>query len=205
MYSGYFITFEGMDGCGKSTQIELTKNLLEQNGYNVVVTREPGGERLGLKLREILLHYDGKVSPSCELFLYLADRAQHIDNIVKPALIEGKIVICDRHTDSTIAYQGFGRGLDIERLKQLNNIATNGITPNLTLLYDVSVATSRSRVGKDKDRLESEKEEFFAKVRDGFLQLAKENPSRIKVVNAELSIDDVFLQTQKHIKTLLCL
>ena len=203
MNKGYFITFEGTDGCGKTTQIELVKNYLEQKGYSVLTTREPGGQRLGCKLREILLHYDGEISSNCELFLYLADRAQHVDTVIKPALEKGTIVLCDRHTDSTIAYQGYGRGLDIEQLKMLNSIATAKLVPDLTLYYDVSIATGRARVGKETDRLESEKEEFFVNVKKGFTELAKQNPQRIKVINAEKNIQEVFSDSVKEINALL--
>ena len=198
-----FITFEGTDGCGKTTQIQLIQDFLEKKGYTILTTREPGGQRLGNKLREILLHYDGDVSSNCELFLYLADRAQHIDTVVAPALAKGTIVLCDRHTDSTIAYQGYGRGLDISRLQELNNIATNGIKPDLTLLFDVSLETGRARVGKEQDRLESEKNEFFVNVRNGFLELAQKNPQRIKIIDAEKTVEEVFEAAIKEIKTLL--
>ena len=133
MKKGLFITFEGADGCGKTTQLNLLKEYLEQKGYDVVLTREPGAKGLGVKIREILLNYDGEVSNRCESFLFLADRAQNIDVIVNPAIEEGKIVLCDRHTDSSVAYQGYGRGLDIEQIKTLNNLATGGKTPDLTL------------------------------------------------------------------------
>ena len=113
---GLFITFEGADGCGKTTQIELLNKYLKDNGYNTLLTREPGAKGLGTKLREILLNYDGEVSSNCESFLFLADRAQHVDCIIKPAIKEGKIVLCDRHIDSTVAYQGYGRGVNIEQI-----------------------------------------------------------------------------------------
>ena len=113
-----FITFEGADGCGKTTQIELLNKYLQEKGFKTLVTREPGAKGLGEKLREILLNYDGDVSPTCESFLFLADRAQHVDCIIKPALKAGIIVLCDRHTDSTVAYQGYGRKLDIEQIKK---------------------------------------------------------------------------------------
>ena len=132
MQKGLFITFEGADGCGKTTQLNLLKEYLEQKGYDVVLTREPGAKGLGVKIREILLNYDEEVSNRCESFLFLADRAQNIDVIVNPAIEKGKIVLCDRHTDSSVAYQGYGRGLDIEQIKALNNLATGGKTPDLT-------------------------------------------------------------------------
>ena len=115
MNKGLFITFEGADGCGKSTQMKLLAEYLQENGFEVLLTREPGGKGLGEKVREILLNYDGEVSDRCESFLFLADRAQNIDIIVNPAVNSGKIVLCDRHIDSTVAYQGYGRGLDIDR------------------------------------------------------------------------------------------
>ena len=121
MHKGYFITVEGADGCGKTTQSYLLKEYLENKGYDVIWTREPGSKGLGEKIRELLLHYDGDVSPRCESFLFLADRAQHIQHLIKPAIDDCKIVICDRHTDSTIAYQGYGRGEDIEQINMLNN------------------------------------------------------------------------------------
>ena len=133
MEKGLFITFEGADGCGKTTQLNLLKEYLENNGYEVVLTREPGGKGLGEKVREILLNYDGEVSNRCESFLFLADRAQNIDIIVTPAIEQGKIVLCDRHTDSSVAYQGYGRGLDINQINTLNNLATNNKKPDLFL------------------------------------------------------------------------
>ena len=124
MDKGLFITFEGADGCGKTTQIKLLDEYLRAKGYQTLLTREPGSKGLGEKLREILLNYDGEVSPVAESFLFLADRAQHIDCIIKPALKKGIIVLCDRHTDSTLAYQGYGRGLNLEEIRKLNKIAT---------------------------------------------------------------------------------
>jgi len=189
---GLFITFEGADGCGKTTQQKLAAKYLEEKGFEIVLTREPGATDLGKQLREILLHYDGEVSDRAESFLFLADRAQHIDMLVNPAVEDGKIVLCDRHIDSTVAYQGYGRGINIERLKLLNNIATNGKKPDLTIVFDVDVKTSQSRVGDSKDRMESAGAEFHNKVRYGYLELAKEEPQRIKVVDATKSIEEVF-------------
>src|SRR5574344_962922 len=151
MKKGLFITFEGLDGCGKTTQLNLLADYLKSLGKEVVITREPGCKGLGDKIREILLNFDGEVSSNSEAFLFLADRAQNIDKIVKPAVEAGKIVLCDRHTDSTIAYQGYGRGVDIAKLKMLNTLATSGFVPDLTFVFDVDVETSMSRVGKNKD------------------------------------------------------
>lgn len=191
---GLFITFEGADGCGKTTQIKLLDEYLRSEGYKTLLTREPGSKGLGVKLREILLNYDGEVSPRCESFLFLADRAQHVDCIIKPALKEGVIVLCDRHTDSTVAYQGYGRGLDLEQIHSLNNIATSGLKPDLTFVFDIDVETSQSRVGKEKDRMESAGVEFFERVRQGFLEIAKSEPERVKVIDSTQTIEEIHKQ-----------
>ena len=196
---GLFITFEGGDGCGKSTQLELAKKYLEEKGFKTLTTREPGSVGLGQKLREVLLHYDGDVAPRAEAFLFLADRAQHIAKIVKPAIDNGVIVLCDRHTDSSVAYQGYGRGEDIEQINMLNNLATQGIKPDLTLLFDVSTEVAQTRVGSEKDRMESAGIEFHKKVRQGYLEIAKKEPQRIKVVDSNLSIEEVFAEVKKII------
>jgi dTMP kinase len=191
MQKGLFITFEGADGCGKTTQIKLLNEFLRNNGYQTLLTREPGSKGLGERLRNILLNYEGEVSPTCESFLFLADRAQHIDCAIKPALQKGIIVLCDRHTDSTVAYQGYGRGLDINQIKSLNKIATREVVPDLTIVLDVDIATSQSRVGAEKDRMESAGVEFFEKVRQGFLQIAKNEPQRVKVINSADTIENI--------------
>ena len=203
MQKGLFITFEGADGCGKTTQLNLLKEYLEQKGYDVVLTREPGAKGLGVKIREILLNYDEEVSNRCESFLFLADRAQNIDVIVNPAIEKGKIVLCDRHTDSSVAYQGYGRGLDIEQIKALNNLATGGKTPDLTLVFDVDIETSMKRVGNEKDRMESAGTEFFNRVRYGYLEIAKQEPYRIKVIDSTKSIEEVQKQVLNVIEQIL--
>ena len=192
MKKGLFITFEGADGCGKTTQIKLVKDYLEKSGYEVVLTREPGAKGLGEKIREILLNYDGIVSDRCESFLFLADRAQNIDTIVNPAVEKGKIVLCDRHIDSTVAYQGYGRGLNLERINKLNLLATDGRVPDLTIVFDIDVETSMQRVGKEKDRMESAGIEFHNRVRNGYLEIAKNEPERVKVVDGREGIEKVF-------------
>ena len=194
MTKGLFITFEGGDGCGKTTQIKLLDEYLRNKGYKTLLTREPGSKGLGEKVREILLNYDGDVSPVCESFLFLADRAQNVDCLIKPALEEGTIVICDRHTDSSVAYQGYGRGLDIDRIKKLNSIATSGLNPDLTIVLDVDVETSQKRVGAEKDRMESAGIEFFERVRQGYLEIAKQEPERVKVVDSTQSIEEIHKQ-----------
>ena len=191
MKKGLFITFEGIDGCGKTTQINLLKNYLANNGYKVILTREPGAKGLGEKLREILLNYDGEVSSNCESFLFLADRAQHIDIIIKPAIQNGVVVLCDRHTDSTVAYQGYGRNLDLDQIKHLNNIATSGIKPDITFILDIDIETSLIRIGKGRDRMENSGREFFERVRNGYIEISKQEPERVKLLNGKDTIDNL--------------
>ena len=198
-----FITFEGADGCGKTTQIELLNKYLQEKGLKTLVTREPGAKGLGEKLREILLNYDGEVSSNCESFLFLADRAQHVDCLIKPALKENKIVLCDRHTDSTVAYQGYGRQLDLERIKALNEIAVNGLKPDLTIVFDIDIETSMQRVGKTKDRMESAGTDFFNRVREGYLAIAKDEPDRVKVINSSDTIENIHKQVIALVEQLL--
>lgn len=194
---GYFITFEGADGCGKTTQLELLANYLKEKNKEVIITREPGARGLGERIRDILLNYDGEVSDRCESFLFLADRAQHIDIIVNPAVEDGKIVLCDRHIDSSVAYQGYGRGLDIEQIDRLNMIATNGKRPDLTLVFDIDAETSMKRVGSEKDRMESAGIDFFNRVRKGYLELANQEPERIRVLDATKSIEEIHNEVVK--------
>ncbi len=191
MKKGLFITFEGADGCGKTTQLTLLDEYFNKAGRKTLLTREPGAGILGARIREILLNYDGEVSPNCESFLFLADRAQHVEGMIKPALEEGTIVLCDRYTDSTLAYQGYGRELDMERIKYLNNLATSGLKPDLTIVFDVDIETSLSRVGKSKDRMESAGVDFFNRVRRGYLEIAKQEPDRVKILDSSDTIENV--------------
>lgn len=200
---GYFITFEGADGCGKTTQIELLDKFLKEKGLKTLMTLEPGASDLGKDLRQILLHYEKPVSDEAEMFMYLADRAQHAQMIIKPALEDKKIVLCDRYTDSTVAYQGYGREGDIEQINILNKIATKGLKSDLTILFDVESEIAQSRLGKTKDRLESQGMEFHKKVRKGYLELAKQDPKRIKVVDANRTIDEVWQDVKKIVEELL--
>lgn len=203
MNKGLFITFEGADGCGKTTQQLLAGKYLEDKGYNVLITREPGAKGLGEKIREILLNYEGDVSDKCESFLFLADRAQHVDIMIKPAVQEGKIVLCDRYTDSTAAYQGYGRQQDLDRINMLNDIATSSLKPDLTIVFDIDVETSQKRVGKEKDRMESAGIEFHNRVRYGYLELAKQEPDRIKVIDASQSIEEIHEEVKEIIDSYL--
>ncbi len=200
---GYFITFEGADGCGKTTQIQLIKEYLDKKNIENILTREPGGSDLGVHLRKILLHYENPVSNIAETFLYLADRAQHIEYKIKPALESGKIVLCDRHTDSTIAYQGYGREQNIDEIKHLNSIATAGVIPDLTIVFDIDTEIAQKRLQGEKDRLEAEGSEFHKKLRHGYLEIAKNDPKRVKVIDANKSIERVFSDTIKVIEEIL--
>lgn len=200
---GLFITFEGADGCGKTTQIELLKEYLDKKNIGNILTREPGGSDLGVHLRKILLHYENPVSNVAETFLYLADRAQHIEYKIKPALEEGKVVLCDRHTDSTLAYQGYGREQNLDEIKHLNKIATQGLIPDLTIVFDVETEVAQKRLQGEKDRLEAEGMEFHRKLRKGYLDIAENEPERVKIVNANQSIERVFQDTLKVVEEIL--
>lgn len=198
---GLFITFEGIDGCGKTTQLSLLRDYLVNKGYDVIITREPGGNhQLGKDIRNILLYTKCELDDKAEMFLFLADRAQHINKFILPNLKEGKIVLCDRHADSTLAYQGYGRGQNLEEIIYLNDIATNNIKPDLTFLYDIDVETSNLRVGNEKDRMENTGSIFLEKVRLGYLNIAQNNPESIKIINAVNPIEIVFKDTKKYVE-----
>lgn len=195
MNKGLFITFEGIDGCGKSTQVRALEEYLDSSDTKSVVTREPGGTALAEEIREMILSVDNsEMVDSCELLLYLAARAQHVESLVKPALSKGKIVICDRFQEATFAYQGAGRGLDLPTLENLNRFATGGLIPDITFIFDVSVETAFNRMaamGRDKDRMESSSQDFFEKIRAGYLYLAEVNPNRIRVLNGEKTVEEL--------------
>lgn len=191
---GTFITLEGLDGCGKSTQARLLADELRALGHAVLLTREPGGTSLGEKLREILLNPQSKVSPDAELFLYLADRAQHVAEVVFPALKAGKIVISERFADSTLAYQGAGRGLPRRRLESLNRIATAGLKPHLTIVLDLSPAAAQARKATlplPADRFERLERAFHQRLAQEYRKLAAEEPARIHLIKASGSIEQV--------------
>ena len=189
-----FITFEGGDGSGKTTQLKALENYLTAHGKSCVSSREPGGTSVGRLLRRVLLEVGKRrITSATELFLYLADRAQHIHEVIIPALEQGKIVLCDRHTDSTLAYQGYGRGIDLQLLRRLNDMASQGIKPDLTLLLDCPVEIGLSRTtqrrsqtaaGQSEDRFEREKLDFHERIRAGFLELARAEPDRFRIINA---------------------
>jgi dTMP kinase len=177
-----FITLEGGEGVGKTTQQALLAQQLRQAGYPCLCTREPGGTALGRALREILLHGD-PLTPLAELFLYAADRAEHVQKCILPALAAGQVVVCDRFTDSTLAYQGYGRGLDLQQVRQLNHLATGGLQPHLTLWLDLPPEVGLARSGL-ADRLEQERLEFHRRVHQGFQTLAAAEPQRIVRIDA---------------------
>ena len=193
MSKGYFITFEGPDGCGKTTQIELVKEYLSSKGFDIVLTREPGGTPISEKIRAILLDPDNKEeSGVTEALLYAASRAQHVAEKIKPALEEGKVVLCDRFMDSSLAYQAYARGLG-EDVISINMFAIQGCSPDLTIFLDLDPEIGQKRqVERGKlDRLEQEGLSFQKKVYDGYQQLIKKYPDRIKVVNADRDPDSI--------------
>lgn len=182
---GSFVTLEGPEGAGKTTQVRLLSKQLDSLEIPHVITRDPGGTPLGKQIRRILLNPENPVQPMAELLLYQADRAQHVAEVIKPALEEGKLVICDRYIDSTIAYQGYGRGIDFALIDELNQIATGGLSPELTILFDIESSDGLARLHPGgHDRLEREAIEFHLKVRKGYLELAERNPERWKVLDA---------------------
>lgn len=185
---GYFITFEGIEGVGKSTQVRLLAEALKQDGVPVCMTREPGGTPAGEAIREILLHRNATpIDDNTELLLIFSARAQHLAQVVRPALTEGKVVVCDRFTDATYAYQAGGRGIPRERIAQLEHWVQEGLRPDLTLLLDAPVTISRERAhgrGNAADRFEREQADFFERVRNEYLRLAKQEPARMELVDA---------------------
>ncbi len=187
--AGYFLTFEGIDGNGKSTHALRLAEVFKSAGNRVVLTHEPGATPLGQRLRSELLSGEEPISDVAELLLFAADRAQHVSEVIRPALERGHVVISDRFADSTRAYQGFGRGVDRALLERAISLATGGLTPDLTILIDVELAEARARSDDEPDRLESEPDVFFERVRRGFLDLASEDPDRIRVVDGSGSLD----------------
>ena len=193
--AGAFITFEGIDGCGKSTQLRLLASELRVRGLEIVTTREPGGTTLGQRLRAALLDVEEQVDPLAELLVFAADRAQHVRAVLLPALEADRIVLSDRYADATVAYQGYGRGFKPDLIKEIVQLATDGLRPDLTLLFDLSVAESavrtRRRVAsKNSDRLDSEDAEFHTRVRNAYLEIAKAEPERFRVIDARCSVQE---------------
>jgi dTMP kinase len=198
--AGAFITFEGIDGCGKSTQLRMLASELRVRGLEIVATREPGGTTLGKRLRAALLDVEEQVDPLAELLVFAADRAHHVRTLLLPALKTNQIVLSDRYSDATVAYQGAGRGFDSELIQSIVQLATGGLVPDLTLLFDLSVAESavrtRRRVAsKNTDRLDSEDADFHKRVRNAYLEIAKAEPDRFRVIDSRGSTQE----TQKAV------
>ncbi|MGG7452995.1 dTMP kinase [Plantibacter auratus] len=203
---GLFITLEGGDGVGKSTQARLLSDWFEQQGRTVVRTREPGGSELGVEIREIVLHHRGDISPRAEALLYAADRAHHIATVVRPALARGEVVLQDRYLDSSVAYQGSGRVLDAEQIRGISLWAAEDLLPDVTVLLDLDVAVARGRLdnaNKRFDRLEAEAQDFHIRVRESFLALAAAEPERFLVVDAALPPEQLAADIRARIAPLL--
>ena len=193
---GLFITFEGIDGCGKSTQVRRAARFLEDKKIPILVTREPGGTPIAEKIRDIILSPDhDSMTNRCELLLYLASRAQHVQEKMRPALEKGVTVLCDRFQEATFAYQGFGRGFLLSTVNQLNQFSTNGLKPSRTYIFDISIECAFSRMKKMvkvPDRIEKSSKELYQKILEGYLKLASNEPSRIKIIDGEESIGSIY-------------
>jgi dTMP kinase len=198
-----FITFEGIDGVGKSTQLDLLQSWLEGRGREVIRTLEPGGTKLGQEIRHLLLHRKGDVAARAEALLYAADRAHHVATKIRPALESGKVVLSDRYFDSSVAYQGAARELDVEEVRNISLWAVDNLIPDLTVLLDLDAQAAilrRNKTGTEPDRLEREKVDFFERARSQYLELAKE--SRFLVVDATLTIDEIQEQIRARVLTM---
>jgi dTMP kinase len=205
--NGKFISIEGIEGAGKSTQIDFIRGFLEQHGQRVVVTREPGGTQLGEQIRELLLMpRDNGMSHDAELLLMFAARAEHIEQVIKPALQRGDWVLCDRFVDATFAYQGAGRGIPASRIAAISDWTLKGLQTDLTLLFDLPVEVGQARVVKrqqQKDRFEQEKHSFFQLIRDCYLARASNEPDRIQVIDASQPLENVETQISKILERML--
>ena len=188
--SSHFISFEGLDGCGKTTQARLLADRLRADGVEVVLTREPGGTTLGEEIRGLLLH-GGHVAPWAEAALYAASRAQHVDEVIRPALERGAVVVCDRYVDSSVAYQGIARGLGLEQVLELNLAVVGGLMPDLTFLLEIGVEDAAARMGDERDRIEREDDVFRARVVEAYRSLAALDPERYVVVDGTRAMEEI--------------
>lgn len=198
-----FITFEGIDGSGKSTQIQLLKQWLESIHHSVTVLREPGGNSVSEQIRQLLLDSKEHIDPRCELLLFTAARAQLVSKVIRPALNEGHIVICDRYIDSSVAYQGYGRGLPIKDIEHINDFATAGLIPDITFIFDLPVDDAAKRAGfrssdtqTKPDRMEQSGDAFFERTKQGYLNIAHNAERKIFIINANDAMDEIFTQVQ---------
>ena len=197
---GKFITLEGSEGSGKSTQSALIVEYLKKAGHDVLQLREPGGVKISEAIRNLLLDVKNTdMSSECETLLYMAARAQIVKEVITPALSVGKIIVCDRFLDSTIVYQGYGNGVDIDLIKRLGKFATSGITPDITLLFDIETEEGLSRTNATKDRIELRPLEYHKNVRRGYLELAAQDPIRIKVIKVDAPKEEIFKRVKPYI------
>jgi dTMP kinase len=206
MTRGVFISFEGIDGVGKSTQLDLLVQFLNEQGRTVCRTLEPGGTDLGREIRELLLHRKGEVAPRAEALLFAADRAHHVATLVRPALDRGEVVVTDRYLDSSVAYQGSGRDLGFDQVRDLSLFAVDGLLPDLTVLLDLDAekaAVRRNKTGAEPDRLESAKTEFFESARQAYLKMAAAEPKRWLVLDAEQSVETMQAQIRERVQGIL--
>lgn len=202
--AGKFITFEGSEGSGKSTQTALVLEYLKSKKVPVEFLREPGGVKISESIRKLLLDVKNTgMGDECETLLYMAARAQMVKEILEPQLKSGKVVLCDRFLDSTLAYQGYGNGIDIKTIEQLGLFATKGLVPDLTILFDISPEKGLSRAGVNKDRIESRPLEYHKRVRQGYLELSKQYPARIKVIKVDAGVEEIFKRVKPYIDALL--
>jgi dTMP kinase len=211
--AGWFITFEGVEGSGKTTQIRLAGEFLREKGCPVFMTQEPGGTPLGDRIREILLNRGGfDISGEAEVFLFAAARAQHADAVIRPALEKGQVILCDRFSDATIAYQAYGRGLPLEAVREICRFASRGLSPRLTLLFDLPVEKGLERAfrriaGREEasreDRFERENLDFHRRIREGYLAIAREEPGRVKIVDASRDIESTRLEVRAILSSFL--
>jgi dTMP kinase len=198
---GKFITFEGIDGSGKSTQLRMLTGALRERGVDLITTQEPGGTPLGRRLRDAFLETEETVAPMAELLLFAADRAQHVEFLIKPALAAQRVVISDRYADATFAYQGAGRGFNTTTVDKVIDLATGGLKPDLTIFFDVPIAAALSRMkargesGEKSNRMDFETVEFYERVRDAYLTVARNEPKRFRVIEAGGSVDEI----QRHV------
>lgn len=202
--SGTFITFEGIDGSGKSTQLRILAGFLRAQGVELLLSREPGGTPVGVRLRAALLDVQGEVDPLTELLVFAADRAQHVRKVIRPALAKGAVLISDRYADATRAYQGAGRGFSSQLISEIIELATEGLVPDLTILFDVTVEESTNRTTRrsaknKRDRLDIEKEDFHSRVREEYLRIATAEPQRVKVIDAAGTIEG----TQEQLRAII--
>ena len=197
---GLLVTFEGIDGCGKSTHLKLSREYLTSLGLKVVNLREPGSTPVAEKIRRILLDKRSLISDTTELLLYEAARAEIVGHEIEPLMASGHIILCDRFYDSTTAYQGYGRGLDLRVIRKLHRLAVGECRPNLTLLFDVTLRVAASRLGRNRDRLESQSMAFHRRVRKGFLEIAAHESRRVKVIDGSRPVEVVFEDVRRYLK-----